>query len=319
MTAGSDLPPDRESGQSLSVVVPCYRSAGTLPELIFRLRAVLAGLGGPHEIILVVDGSPDDAWAVATDLSRTHPDVRSIRLSRNYGQQNALLAGIRLARYDLVATLDDDLQHRPEDLPLLLRALTGDADLVYGVAKEEGHGWARGLATRVGRLALARGLGVTHARHVTAYRLFRTRLREGFADIAGPHVSVDVALSWATTEVRGVRVARDPRLHGVSNYTARSLLRQFLGLVLGYSILPLRLVSYLGLVSALTGVGLLVYVVAAYATGYTAVPGFTFLASMIALFSGAQMLAIGVVGEYLGRLHNRSSGRPSYVITRSEP
>ena len=113
-------------------------------------------------------------------------------------------------------------------------------------------------------------------------------------------------------------MARDPRAEGRSNYTAISLLRQFLVLVLGYSVVPLRLVTVLGLLCALVGAGLLAYVMVAFAVGYTGVPGFTFLASMIALFSGAQMLALGVLGEYLGRLHMRSTGRPSYVITRDE-
>ena len=150
MTSGTTPGRDPVTYPTLSVVVPCYRSARTLPLLVDRLRRVLGDLGAAYEVILVVDGSPADAWTVARTLSREHAEVEAIRLSRNFGQQNALLAGIRHARHDVVVTIDDDLQHRPEDLPVLLAALTDDVDLVYGVASEQGHGLARGLATRIG-------------------------------------------------------------------------------------------------------------------------------------------------------------------------
>ena len=285
--------------------IGCWRVLGDLRVVVY-------------EVILVVDGSPDDTWAVARSLSHEHAEVEAIRLSRNFGQQNALLAGIRQARHDVVVTIDDDLQHRPEDLPPCCAALTDEVDLVYGVPARQGHGLARGVATRVGRTVLARGLGVEHARHVTAYRVFRTRLREGFAAVDGPHVSIDVSLAWTTTYVRGVPVARDPRAEGRSGYTAASLLRQFLLWSWATACCRCGSSPTSGCSLALGGAGLLAYVVLAYVAGYTQVPGFTFLASMIALFSGAQMLAIGVLGEYLGRLHLRSTGRPSYVITRDE-
>lgn len=315
MTSAGACGPGPAGRPTISVIVPCYRSVATLPTLVDRLLATLVEVADAHEIVLVVDGSPDDTWSVARSLSQQHPVVEALRLSRNFGQHNALLAGIRRARHDLIVTIDDDLQHRPEDLPALVQALTPDIDLVYGVATDERHGFARAMASRFGRTILARGLGVTYARQVSAYRVFRTRLRNGFQGLDGPQVSIDVALSWTTTCVRGVTVAGDARTEGASGYTAVSLVRHFVLLVLGYSILPLRVVAYLGLVCALGGAGALAYVLIAYVVGYTEVPGFTAIASMIALFSGAQMLAIGVVGEYLGHLHVRSTGRPAYVIT----
>jgi glycosyltransferase involved in cell wall biosynthesis len=301
---------------TVSVVIPCYRSSVTLPPLLERLNPVLAESAARSEVILIVDGSPDDTWQVARALSASHDWVKAIRLSRNFGQHNALLAGIRAASCDVVVTIDDDLQHRPEDIADMLDALADDVDLVYGVHRGAQNGALRGVGSRLGRELLAHGLGVPFAREISAFRAFRTRLRDGFAALDGPHISIDVALSWTTTHVRAIEVTVDPRREGRSGYTTRALVSQLLRLVLGYSTLPLRLVSFLGALCAALGFSLLVYVLTAYAVGYTQVPGFTFLASMVAMFSGAQMLAIGVVGEYVARVYVRSTGRPAYVITR---
>src|SRR6187397_742169 len=131
---------------TLSVVVPVYGGARTLPELVSRLLAALPALAREFEIVLVNDASPDDSWRVIQELAAVHPAVRGIDLMRNYGQHNALLCGIRSARHALVVTLDDDLQNRPEDIGALLQALTPDVDVVYGVPRRGGHGFARRLA-----------------------------------------------------------------------------------------------------------------------------------------------------------------------------
>ncbi len=310
--------PARTARPTISVVIPCYRSAATIPALLERLHPVLDECAERCEVILVVDGSPDDTWHVARAASTRYDRVEAIRLSRNFGQHNALLAGIRSAGGDLVVTMDDDLQHRPEEIPSLLAALTDDVDLVYGVPQHANNGWVRGVGSRLGRSFLTRVLGVSHARHISAFRVFRTRLRDGFANLDGPHISIDVALSWTTTYVRPVRVTVDPRLKGRSGYTTRTLFAQLFHLVFGYSTLPLRLVSYLGLLLGLVGLAFLTFALTAYVVGYTAVPGFTTIVSLVAMFSGAQMLAIGVVGEYVARVHVRTTGQPAYVITRDE-
>lgn len=302
---------------SISIVVPCYRSAQTLPTLAARIQSVLAALGDDFELILVVDGSPDNTWDVAAQLAATYPWVRAIHLARNYGQHNAVIAGIRAAQYDVIVTMDDDLQHPPEEVPKLLAALTDDVDLVYGIAEKEEHGFARSLASRLVKATLSGPLGVQNARALSAFRAFRTPLRGGFDDLHGPNVSVDMGLSWATTRVRAQPVRMDRRAHGRSGYSLRSLIRHALNMIVGYSTLPLRFVTYLGLIVGLVGVALFGRVVWLYVTGETTVAGYTTIASMIAIFSAAQMIAIGVLGEYVGRIHSRGLGRPTYVIRQS--
>lgn len=298
----------------VSVVVPCYRSAGTLPRLVEGLVRTLPEATTAFEIVLVVDGSPDDTWQVASQLSNKYAEVRAFRLARNYGQHNALIAGVRSARYEVVVTMDDDLQHPPDQVPVLLAALTDDLDLVYGVPAEEEHGFLRSLASRSVKSAMASVLEVKDARSISAFRVFRSFLRDGFDGLHGPHASVDVALSWSTTRITDTVVRMEDRAEGKTNYTPAMLLKHTLNMLTGYSTKPLRLVGYLGFICAGLGVVLFGLIIYKYATGSTTVAGFTTIASMVALFSGAQMLAIGVLGEYVGRLHSDSMGRPTYVI-----
>jgi glycosyltransferase involved in cell wall biosynthesis len=306
---------------TVSVVIPCYRSGPTLPNLVGQLVPVLASLAPSFEIILVVDGSPDDTWAVASDLAANPAaqsgSVQALRLSRNYGQVNALLAGIRRATGDVIVTMDDDLQHRPDQLPALLAALTPAVDLVYGFARVEEHGYLRSSSSRLTKAVIGRGLGVPHANRLSALRAFRTGLREGLAGIGGPHTSLDVAFSWVTTRVATIEVEMDTRAEGASNYTLKALVAHAISMFLGYSTAPLRIVGYFGMVTGLVGLGILGYVLWAYFSGTTTVPGFTSVTSMIAIFSGAQMITLSVVGEYLARMYARGMGRPDFVVSET--
>ena len=302
----------------VSVVIPCYRSRAMLPELVERLHKVLEaaadGLVDDYEVILVVDGSPDDTYAVARELELASTKVRAVLLRRNYGQHNALLAGIARAQHDIIVTMDDDLQHRPEELPRLLEPLSDPlVDLVYGVAIEEEHGIARSFASRTVKSALA-WAGVDNARDVSALRAFRADLREGFSHIADAFASVDVVLSWTTSGVRRVNVAMDPRTVGRSAYSLPRLFKHAVTMVTGYSTVPLRFVTWLGVACGVVGLVLLAFVLYAFITGSTTVAGFTTLASMIALFSGAQMISLGILGEYIGRMHFRGMQRPTYLV-----
>lgn len=302
---------------NISVVIPCYRSSAMLPELVERLHKTLHSGNGfvdAYEIILVVDGSPDETYAVARGLELATPEVRAVLLRRNYGQHNALLAGIARAAYEIVVTMDDDLQHRPEELERLLAPLQDPlVDLVYGVPQAEEHGVMRSLASRTVKSALA-WAGVDNAKHVSALRAFRTDLRDGFSHIADAFASVDVVLSWTTSGVRKVPVAMDKRAVGRSNYSLSRLFRHALTMVTGYSTVPLRFVTWLGAACGALGVVLLSVVLYGFITGSTTVAGFTTLASMIALFSGAQMISIGILGEYIGRMHFRGMQRPTYLV-----
>ena len=299
---------------SLSVVVPVYNSEASLPELVSRLETVLSAVAHTFEVVLVNDGSRDHSWDVICRLAQAHHWVRGIDLMRNYGQHNALLAGIRVARHEVIITLDDDLQNPPEEIPKLLDRLAEGYGVVYGTPQKEQHGLWRDLASRVTKLALQSAMGAETARNVSAFRAFRAQVRGTFANYQGPFVSIDVLLAWGTTRFAVIPVHHDPRRIGVSNYTFRKLVTHALNMMTGFSVLPLQLASLIGFGFTLFGLLVLVYVVGRYLIQGGSVPGFPFLASIIAIFSGAQLFALGIIGEYLARMHFRMMGRPAYVV-----
>jgi glycosyltransferase involved in cell wall biosynthesis len=299
---------------SLSVVVPVYNGALTLPVLAERLHPVLAALTDRFELILVNDGSRDNSWEVICQIAADHSWVRGIDLMRNYGQHNALLCGIRAARCDTIVTMDDDLQNPPEEIPKLARKLNEGFDVVYGRPNTEQHGLWRDLASQLTKLALQGAMGAETARQVSAFRAFRTRIREAFGQYQSPFVSIDVLLTWGASRFGAVPVRHDPRLAGTSNYTFAMLLGHALDMTTGFSTRPLQLASLIGFAFTGFGLAVLLYVIGRYLLEGSSVSGFPFLASVVAIFAGAQLFALGIIGEYLARMHIRSLGRPSSVV-----
>jgi len=298
----------------ISALVPVHRSEASLPALIPRLTAALETLVPEHEIILVDDGSPDRSWDVIAAAARADKRVRGIRLMRNFGQHNALLVGIREARYRYIVTLDDDLQNPPEEIGRLLELLVDGNDVVYGTPASEQHSVWRAAASRVTKYALEEAMGASAARSVSAFRLFRTDLRRAFERYQSPDISVDVLLTWATTRFTAVKVRHEPRAGGRSNYTFGRLVHHALNMMTGFTTRPLRLASLIGFLFTIFGVGIFLFVVVRNLVQGDPVPGFPFLASIVAIFSGVQLLILGIMGEYVARMHLRLLERPTYVV-----
>ena len=267
-----------------------------------------------YELLLVNDGAKDQSWQVIQRLAAEHGWVRGINLMRNYGQHNALLCGIRAARFDTLVTMDDDLQHPPEEIHNLLTKLDEGFEVVYGYPRQEQHGWLRNIASFITKLSLQRSMGAETARHISAFRAFRTQIRNAFAGYHSPFISIDVVLTWGTTRFVAIPVNHNPRQSGASNYTFGMLFRHAMNMVTGFSILPLQLANLMGFLCTAFGGGVLLYVVGRYLIQGTTVAGFPFLASIISIFSGAQLLALGIIGEYLARMHFRMMEQPTYTV-----
>jgi glycosyltransferase involved in cell wall biosynthesis len=298
----------------ISVLIPVYNSELSLTDLIAQLHPVLCQTGEKFEAVLVNDGSRDRSWDIIGRLSRSHDWVRGINLMRNYGQHNALLCAIRAARFDKVVTVDDDLQNPPEEIPRLLEELRKGADVVYGYPGHQQHGLLRDLASDITKLTLQKAMGADTARRVSAFRAFRTQLRAAFARYNGPFVSIDVLLTWATSCFSAIEVRHDPRKLGQSNYTVGKLVTHAFNMLTGFTTLPLQLASYCGFGLTAFGLVILGFVVGRYLLRGASVPGFPFLASIIAIFSGAQLFALGIIGEYLARLHMKTIEKPAYTV-----
>jgi len=286
-----------------------------LTELFERIAAVSRDNSWEFEVIFVEDCGGDNSWTIIQGLAAKDTHIRGFQMSRNYGQHNALLCGIREAKGDIIVTLDDDLQHPPEELPKLVSNLSDEFDVVYGPPEQEQHGLLRDLASQITKFALQGAMGATNARQVSALRAFKTRLRDAFSEYRSPAVNIDVLLTWGTTKFSAVRVRHEPRKHGMSGYTPRKLIVHALNMMTGFSTLPLQIASFMGFVFSIFGLSVLAYVLVGWLIKGSAVPGFAFLASIIAVFSGAQLLALGIIGEYLARMHSRAMERPAFIVS----
>jgi len=297
-----------------SVVIPVYKSEASLQELYRRLVKTMEAISSNFEIIFVEDCGGDNSWGIIEKICQLDNRAKGIRLSRNYGQHNALLCGINSAKGDIIITLDDDLQHPPEEIPKILGKLLEGFDVVYGAPKKEQHGFLRDISSRITKIVLRGVMGDKTARNVSAFRAFRSHLKKAFSDYRGSFVSIDVLLTWGTKSFLAIPVEHDFRRSGKSNYTFRLLLNHAFNMMTGFSMLPLQFASLIGFVFALFGFAVLAYVLIAYFTLGWRVQGFSFLASIIAIFSGAQLFALGIIGEYLARMHFRVMEKPPYVI-----
>jgi len=225
-----------------------------------RIVLVLTGLEVNYEIIFINDASIDKSLDIIYSLSKNDEKVKCIDFNKNYGQHNALLCGIRQANYDLIVTLDDDLQNPPEEIPKLLVKLDQGYDVVYGYPKNEQHGLFRNIASLFTKMALKTTMGISIARHVSAFRVFRTELRDSFSDYKGSFISIDVLLSWGTNSFSALPVNHEQRAEGKSNYTVQKLINHALNMVTGFSVLPLQIASIIGFVLSIFGVFILIFV-----------------------------------------------------------
>jgi glycosyltransferase involved in cell wall biosynthesis len=263
----------------------------------------------------VRSGSPDESWQVIERLAARHAWIRGVDLMRNYGQHNATLCGVREARYEVIVVMDDDLQNPPKEIPKLLSKLQEGYDVVYGVARKRQQVWWKSMASAIVKRSIAYVMGMSTVRDISAFKAFRSDLRKAFEDFHNPDVLVDVLLSWGTSRFASVPVDESPRTVGKSNYNFLKLVKVSLLVLTSYTTIPLRFASILGFAFTLFGLGVLSYVLITYFVAGS-IPGFPFLASTVVIFSGVQLFALGIIGEYLARVFERTEGKKAYVISR---
>jgi glycosyltransferase involved in cell wall biosynthesis len=298
----------------VSVVIPVYRSEESLRPLVGRLLQVLEKTGLSHEVVLVEDGGGDGSWKVLRDLQANDPDrVVVIELMRNYGQHNALMCGFRCTRGEYVVTLDDDLQNPPEEVPKLLAAVrTGQFDLVYGTYPSKKHSLWRNAGSALVN-AFYRVV-FKNAVTISSFRAIHRPLLESIFPYDLNFTFIDGLLAWNTQRIAQIEVEHHPRATGRSGYDPRKLIQLAFNLFTNFSLLPLQLVSWFGL--ALSGMGFFVvlYYFVQYLRAQIIVPGYASTIIAILVVGGTQLLALGIIGEYLGRLHLNVNRKPQYTI-----
>ncbi|MCS7305238.1 MAG: glycosyltransferase family 2 protein [Thermoguttaceae bacterium] len=309
----------KDAGVDLTIEIPVYGPPVVLPGLVERLAGVAGQLGLRWEVVLVDDASPYGAWEVIQSLHERYPgQVQAVQLMRNFGQHNALMCGLRFARGQLIVTMDDDGQHPPEEIPKLLNTLqqTG-ADVVYGVPERRRHPWWRNL----GAWLVIRFFQWALQTRVTpsAFRLMRRPVAEAILRYPYHFTHLDGLILWNTTRVAEVEVEHRPRQQGRSGYSFRKLATLALNVFTNFSLLPLQVASVLGLVAAAGGLLLGLMYLGLWLAGQIAVPGYASTIVAILVLGGLQLLALGILGEYLGRVHLNLNQRPQYTIRHVLP
>lgn len=297
----------------ISVVVPVYGGSAALPELRERVAQTMAAAGWRHELILVDDRGQAEAWPVITSLAQQHADVVGLRLGRNFGQHAATICGIANARGEFVITMDDDLEHPPEAIPELIAACDDEHPLVYGVFAQRTHAGYRNLSSELMRRTLKRAFPDMNEDY-TSFRAIRRSLARRLPELGLSKPYVDGMLSWMTSGVRTVPVAHGKRRHGQSTYTLRKLLSHATNIFVSFSKLPLRVASYCGAGLALASFLYLLYILLGHLRGTITNPGYTSLMSVVLLACGIQLLILGVLGEYIGRLMGAAYRKPVFTI-----
>lgn len=299
----------------LSVVIPVYRSQRTLPTLHARLVATLEALTSSFEIIFVEDCGGDDSWTVLDEIATRDPRVRSIQLSRNFGQHAATICGASIAKGNWVATIDDDLEQAPEFIAQLFTKARDGYDLVYGIYPERSHSAWRNITSNLARWLFRKAIPSLNYNY-TSFRMIRGDIARELQRFDSPFPFVDGYLSWLTNRYASVEVPHNQRASGTSNYTFRKLLTHTANIFVTFSDLPLRLASWFGMFAFLIGMFWLAIILLRYVLGAISVSGFSSIMVAILLFGGAQLLVLGIFGEYLGRMNFKSSRKPLFLISR---
>lgn len=296
-----------------SVVIPVYRSEKMLEELHRRLSAVMQEMGQSYEILFVEDCGYDGSWRVLQELATDDENVTVIQLMRNSGQSNATLCGLAYARGRIVITMDDDLQHPPEEIPELIRALKPDVDVVMGAPKEKKHHWFRRLGSGVMHNVNCYLLGKDRTLRFTSFRLMRRAVVDGLLTMRTLSPALGPMINSVTRRIVNTTVRHDARKEGRSGYTFRRLLAQTMSNLIGYSMLPLRLLAIVGGVGIVASAGVAIGLVIHYLGGGV-VPGWTSTMLVIVLLSGFNFFAFAILGEYVLRILQRVNATPQYFV-----
>lgn len=298
-----------------SFVIPCFRSTKSLIRLVEDIEEIFRNRQIEFEVILILDSRDDGTLQLANHLLRSFPEVQVKRLSRNFGQQQATAAGISASRGQIVLTMDDDYQHRPEDALKMLDLLDSDheIDLVYGRPTLATSSRSRDLSGILYRKAM-RFVGLEFAESMSAFRAFRGNFRDVFGKDSSPNTPVDITLSWVVANVVIHRCKFYPREEGQTGYSRKMLVKLALRALTTYTVKPLYLGLYLGLFGIVASAVVAVTVTVLRLWGGIDFPGFASTTLLILGVGSLQLFLLGIIGIYVGRQHERGLARPSFFI-----
>jgi len=305
----------------ISLIIPVYNEEASLPRLMERLRPVMQQMGKPHEIIFVDDGSRDRTLPILKSFLN-YPEVRVVELTKNYGQHAAIFSGFSIVRGDIVITLDADLQNPPEEIPNLVRVMEeGDYDVVGTIRKERKDSVLRTLPSRLINVVARKITKVTMSDWGCMLRAYRKNIVDRMVTCHEHSTFIPALATYFSKKVTEIEVAHEARHAGDSHYSMRKLINLQFDLVSSFSDFPLKLIMYAGIGMAFFGVSFGVVLGLArilYGARWAAEGVFTLFAILFT-FIGFQFFALGVMGEYIGRIYREVRKRPEYMIERVYP
>jgi undecaprenyl-phosphate 4-deoxy-4-formamido-L-arabinose transferase len=295
-------------------VIPVYGSERILPELVTQVHRVMQEQAWSYEIIFVCDQSPDQSWKVIQNLAKDYPSVRGILLRMNAGQHNALMAGLAQAKGQIIVTMDDDLQHSPRDIPSLVAQIEQGHDVAYAHFRTRKHPLWKILGSRLNNTVAGYLMKKPTDLYLSPFRAFKSVIRDEVLRYRGPYVYVDGLILSVTRHIAAVTVDHHDRFAGDSRYGFRKSISLWLKMATSFSIIPLRITSFLGLLFAGVGFLFAVLLVIQKFTLNLMPVGWSSLIVTILIIGGVQLLALGMLGEYLGRVLLTLNARPQYVV-----
>ena len=300
---------------SVSIVIPAYRGAESLPILIPRLVEVLGRHGYVFEIICVHDCGPDATLEVLKRLAQQYAELKVVALSRNFGQENAILAGFRYVKYETVVCMDEDLQHDPEDVPKLINELwQKDLDVVFAKFTDKKRSASRRFGSWFNDYMMRKAIQKPPGLALTSFLVLRRFIVDSIQDYAGPYPYLAGLYLTYSTAVGNLELTEHERPHGESSYNFRKLVAVWVDGLVNFSILPLRLVFFGGLIALAVSVVATVVLVINRVLDPNLPLGWTLVMITIVAFAGVQSLALGILGEYIGRILMIGTRRPAFSV-----
>jgi len=298
----------------VSVVIPVFNEELVLHEFYPRLKKEAESWGKSYELLFVDDGSTDNSFELICKWKKIDSNIRVVKFTRNFGQQAAVLAGFRESRGNIVVQIDSDLQNPPEEIKRLLGAFTDEVDLVVTIPRKRRDSALRILGSKVLH-SLAQALfGNRFKLNLSSFRAMRRSVIEKIDQCQDRSRYMAVLMSWMAVPTVHVEVDHHLRKMGQTKYGVLPLLRLTWDLITGYSNFPLRLVTYLGLLGAGVGFSIMMFLLYQRLVAGILIEGFVVLSAVFSFFAGVQLLSIGFLGEYVGRVHLKIQNRPEYIV-----
>jgi len=298
----------------ISVVIPVYKSQEILPHLYERLAAVLTQSGGSYEVIFVCDCSPDNSWERLKEIAVIDSNIKPILLRKNAGYDNAIMAGFAHSHGKFVVTMDDDLQHAPEDIPRLLEEINKGYDIVYGsyVHKKQSKGknfgsWINGVTSNI-------LLGNKQGIYLSPFKIIRREVIQELNKYSGPFPYIDGILFTMTSSISQISITHFERMSGSGNYSFLPSLRIWANHITGFSILPLRVATLIGVFFATISFTYAVFMLINWYALDRTPEGWMTITLGIIFFGGLQLIFTGIIGEYMGRTYLLTSKYPQFII-----